>query len=52
MAECSESTGSIGALCLSARSLISSPATTNVSLFASAIVLPAFTADIVGFKPA
>ena len=52
MAECSESTGRIGTLCSTAKAVISSPATTSVSLFANAIALPALIAAIVGFSPA
>ena len=51
MAECSESTGKIGTLCSAASFMISSPATTNVSLFAKAIAFPALIAEIVGRKP-
>ena len=51
-AECSESTGKMGVPLKRARSLISSPATTNVSLLARAIVLRARIAFIVGFSPA
>ena len=39
-------------LCSTAKAVISSPATTNVSLFANAIALPALIAAIVGFSPA
>ena len=41
-----------GTLCSTAKAVISSPATTNVSLFANAIALPALIAAIVGFSPA
>ena len=51
IAECSESTGSILALCFAARLITSSPAATRVSLFARAIVFPAFTAEIVDSSP-
>ena len=51
MAECSESTGRMAARCFSARSVISSPATTSVSLLARAIAFPALMALMVGFKP-
>ena len=51
MAECSESTGRIGVLCFIASELMSSPATTIVSLLARAMALPAFMALIVGRKP-
>ena len=51
IAECSESTGRMGTLCSVARAFTSSPATTIVSLLASAISLPAFMASIVGRSP-
>ncbi len=51
MAECSESTGRIGALYCFASSVTTLPPATNVSLFASAIILPALIADTVGLKP-
>ena len=51
MAECSESTGRTAVLCFSASEVISSPATTSVSLFARAIALPALIASMVGFRP-
>ena len=51
-AECSESTGRIGVRYCCANWLISSPATTSVSLFARAIALRARIALIVGFRPA
>ena len=51
MAECSESTGRMGVWCFIANSFISSPATTIVSLLASAMALPAFMALIVGRRP-
>ena len=51
MAECSESTGMIGARC-SADSLVTiSPATTRHSLLASATFLPCFSALTVGNSP-
>ena len=52
IAECSLSTGKMGTRCSCARRQMISPATTSVSLFASAMVLPAFIASIVGRKPA
>ena len=52
MAECSESTGRRGTRCSMANWVTSSPATTRVSLLASAIALPARMAFIVGRKPA
>ncbi len=52
MAECSESTGTIGALCSIESSIILSPATTNVSLLAKAIFLEFFMALTVGNNPA
>ncbi len=52
MAECSLSTGSIGAWFSAARRQISSPATTSVSLLARQIFLCAFIACIVGLRPA
>ena len=52
MAECSLSTGSMGARLAMANSLISSPATTSVSLLAKHIFLCALMACIVGSKPA
>ena len=51
IAECSESTGRMGVLCLFASSFMSSPATTIVSLLARAISFPAFMASIVGRRP-
>ena len=51
IAECSESTGtSLDPYCLTSL-VISSPATTRVSLLASAIVFPALMALIVGASP-
>ena len=52
MAECSLSTGRIGVWYVAANSLISSPATTSVSLFARQMVLRALIALIVGRRPA
>ena len=52
MAECSESTGTISAPYFCAVSMTSSPAQTNVSLFASAIRFPARIAASVGLSPA
>ena len=51
-AECSESTGRMGTPLKRARSLMSSPATTSVSLLARAIGLRARMAFMVGFSPA
>ena len=51
IAECSESTGRIAALYFSARAITIGPAATRVSLFASAMVLPALMAEIVGIRP-
>ena len=51
MAECSESTGIIGALYLRARSITTLPPATRVSLLARAITFPAFIAAIVGLRP-
>ena len=51
IAECSESTGIIGVRYSRARRLMRSPATTNVSLLAKAMVLWASIARIVGFNP-
>ena len=52
MAECSLSTGSIGVRYRVASSLISSPATTSVSLLARQMVFRALMACIVGDSPA
>ena len=52
MAECSESTGSRRTLCCLTRLVISSPATTRVSLLARAMSLPALMAATVGSSPA
>ena len=52
MAECSLSTGIIGERFSKACCITISPATTSVSLFASAITLPFFTPFNVDFKPA
>ena len=52
MAECSESTGIIGTLFSMAICITISPATTRVSLLASAIGLPHEMAFKVGFNPA
>ena len=52
IALCSLSTGRIGARCFTASSVMSSPATTSVSLLASAMVLPASMAATVGRSPA
>ncbi len=52
MAECSESTGRMGVLYSRAKDVTNSPATTIVSLLASAMTLPALMASIVGHKPA
>ena len=51
MAECSESTGSIGALYSAAIGIMRPPAATRVSLLARAIALPALIAATVGFRP-
>ena len=51
MAECSESTGRIGELYFLAKSMTTDPPATRVSLFARAIILPAFIAEIVGLSP-
>ena len=51
IAECSESTGSILAPRFSARPITILPAATNVSLLASAMVLPALTAATVDDRP-
>ena len=51
MAECSESTGSIGALCSRDIFITIEPAATSVSLFARAIIFPAFMAERVGASP-
>ena len=51
IAECSESTGRIGVLYSFASAFMSSPATTIVSLLASAMAFPAFIAFIVGRRP-
>ena len=51
IAECSESTGRILALCFAASSITSWPAATRVSLLARAMVLPALTAEIVDSSP-
>ena len=51
IAECSESTGRIRAPCCAARSMTMAPAATSVSLFANAMVFPAFTAATVEARP-
>ena len=51
MAECSESTGRILTPCFFASGIITCPAHTRVSLFASAMSCPASIAAIVGFMP-
>ena len=52
IAECSLSTGSKGTLFSVINRLMSSPATTKVSLFARAIIFPALMALMVGRSPA
>ena len=52
MAECSESTGKMGTPISRANGIIRAPATTNVSLLAKAIGLPALIAFTVGSNPA
>ena len=52
IALCSLSTGRIGARCFTASSVMNSPATTSVSLLASAMVFPASMAATVGRSPA
>ena len=52
IAECSESIGRISVPVFLARAVISSPATTSVSLLAMATLLPALMASIVGRSPA
>ena len=51
MAECSESTGRMGALQARERSMTREPAATRVSLLARAMILPASMAARVGRKP-
>ena len=51
IAECSESTGRMRERCSAARSITICPAATRVSLLARAMVLPAFTAEIVDSSP-
>ena len=51
IAECSESTGIIGALCFCASEVTIPPAATKVSLFAKAMIFPASIAERVGFSP-
>ena len=51
IAECSESTGKIGALCFFASAITTEPPATSVSLFARAMIFPVSIADTVGRSP-